>query len=185
MSDQTNHNARIFPVKTRFHQMAQRPGGVPREAAIERAEQHIEDLKPDFADWLDRELDELARSIRRLADDPASEAVLDDINQRCDQLRGVGGTMGFELVTFIASNFCDVLEAIKAGAPCDPSVIDCHMDALLLAKTPPYRNVRPDQVPEMTSGLRRVAELTKALAERDGDTAASAHDGQGPKAETH
>ena len=39
--------------------------------------------------------------------------------------------MGFELVTFIANNFCDILDAIKAGAPYDKNMIDCHIDALL------------------------------------------------------
>jgi hypothetical protein len=43
-------------------------------------------------------------------------------------------------------------------------MIDCHMDALLLARTEQYRHLTPDQVPEMASGLRRVVELAKASA---------------------
>jgi hypothetical protein len=79
-------------------------------------------------------------------------------------LRDVGGTMGYELVSFIASNFCHILDAIKAGAAYDKDMIDCHMDALLLARTEQYRHLTPDQVPEMASGLRRVVELAKASA---------------------
>jgi hypothetical protein len=38
-------------------------------------------------------------------------------------------------------------------------MVDCHIDALLLARTKPYRNLRPDQVPEMSNGLLRVVAL--------------------------
>lgn len=169
MSDQrSSRNARILVVNTRFQQMARRPGGVTRERAIERAQHQIDDLKPAFADWLEHELHSLAASVEQLAADPRDEKALNHAHQACSQLRDVGATMGFELVTFIASNFCEILEAINTSAAYDQTIIDCHMDALLLAKTEPYRSLRPDQLPEMTSGLRRVVELaTAASRERE------------------
>jgi hypothetical protein len=33
----------------------------------------------------------------------------------------------------------------------------------MLAKTEPYRDVKPDQVPEMTRGLRRVGEIVSIV----------------------
>jgi hypothetical protein len=106
--------------------------------------------------------------VRRLASNPTDTAILDRTQEACCQLRDVGATMGFELVTFVANNFCDILDAIKAGAPYDKNMIDCHMDALALARTEHYRNLRPEQVPEMTSGLRRVVEMANASSARDG-----------------
>lgn len=162
MADQPDQDATIFPVDTRFQQLARRPGGVSRERALEDAQRQIDDMKSDFVDWLDRELKDLAASARQVAADPGDAAALDHTYRACCQLRDVGGTMGFELVTFVANNFCDILDAIKAGAPYDRTMIDCHMDALLLARTDPYRHLSPDQVPEMASGLRRVVELVSA-----------------------
>jgi len=81
----------------------------------------------------------------------------------CAHLRDVGATMDFELVTFVANNLCEILDAMKAGAVYDKDAIDCHMDALLLARTEPYRHLRPEQVPEMSSGLRRVGELVSIV----------------------
>jgi hypothetical protein len=166
MAQQSDRDPNIFSVDTRFQQLARRPGGVTRERAIEIAERHIEELKPDFGDWLDRELQDLSASIRQLAANPGNAASLERAQQTCCQLRDVGGTMGYELVTFVANNFCHVLDAM-AGATYDEDMIDCHMDALLLARTDQYRHLTPDQVPEMTSGLRRVVELANARA-RDG-----------------
>jgi len=162
MAQQSDRDPNIFTVESRFQQLARRPGGVTRERAIESAERHIEELKTDFGDWLDHELQDLAGSIRQLAANPGNAAILDRAEQACSQLRDVGATMGYDLLTFIASNFCHILDAMKAGAAYDKDIIDCHMDALLLARTDQYRHLTPDQVPEMASGLRRVVELASA-----------------------
>jgi hypothetical protein len=167
MADSTKGDAAIFPVDTRFQQMARRPGGVPRERALDGAQRHIDELKPEFNNWLSRELEELAVSIQQVVINPSDAAVLERAHQVCSQLRDVGGTMSYELVTFVADNLCDILDAIKAGATCDKNMIDCHMDALALAKTDAYRNLRPEQVPELTSGLRRMVELAIASSARE------------------
>jgi len=166
MAQQSGRDPNIFTVDTRFQQLARRPGGVTRERAIEVAARHIEELKPDFGAWLDRELQDLSASIQQLSANPGNAASLERAQQTCCQLRDVGATMGYELVTLVANNFCHVLDAM-AGAAYDKDIIDCHMDALLLARTEQYRHLTPDQVPEMTSGLRRVVELANARA-RDG-----------------
>lgn len=162
MAEEKNRAPNIFLVDTRFQQLARRPGGVSRERALDNAQRQIDEMKADFVYWLDRELQDLTAAIRHVAANPSNKAALERANQACCQLRDVGGTMGFELVTFVANNFCDILDAIKAGAPYDQDIIDCHMDALSLARTDPYRSMRPDQVPEMTRGLRRVVELASA-----------------------
>lgn len=158
MTGKTPPNVRIFAVKTRFQELAQRPGGVPREIAIQQAETQIDGFKPEFVDWVDRELQELAQTFRRLKDIQPDKAQTDELDRRCRQLRDTGTTMGLALVTFISDNLCKVLDAVKSGAPYDAEVIDCHIDALFLAKQDGYRNIRPEQVPEMTSGLHRMLE---------------------------
>jgi hypothetical protein len=166
MANPTKGDAAIFPVDTRFQQLARRPGGVPRERALDVAQGHIDELKPDFNNWLSREMKQLAGSIREVGDNPGDEAVLDHAHQSCRQLRDVGGTMGYDLVTFVADNLCEILDAIKAGAGYDQNMVDCHLDALALARTDTYRRLRPEQVPEMTNGLRRMVDLAMASARR-------------------
>jgi hypothetical protein len=39
---------------------------------------------------------------------------------------------GFELVTFVTNNLCEILEAIIAGTPARDEMITCHIDALNL-----------------------------------------------------
>src|SRR5262245_57102118 len=167
MADQPSRDPNVFPVDTRFQQLARRPGGVVRESAIDSAQRQIDDMKTGFVDWLDRELKELSVATRLVTTNPGDASALERAHEASCQLRDVGATMGYELVTFVANNFCGILDAIRAGAPYDQDMIDCHMDALLLARTEPYRNLRPEQLPEMSRGLRRVVELANASAARE------------------
>jgi hypothetical protein len=158
MTEKKPANVRIFSVKTRFQQMAQRPGGVPREVAIHQAETQVAGYQTEFVDWVENELHDLAEAFRRVQGGTANAEQVEEIHRRCRQLHDTGTTMGLALITFIADNLCKVLDTIKAGAPYDGEVIDCHIDAMFLAKKPPYRNLRPEQVPEMTNGLHRMLE---------------------------
>ena len=162
----TKPEARIFLVDTRFQQMARRPGGVPRAEALERAQATLDELKQDFPDWLDHQLQDLGVALRKLESAPIDVACLDKAYQSCCQLRDVGTTMGFELITLISSNLCDVLNAVRAGTPCDAQTIECHIDALVLTSKPPYCGLRPDQLPEMTSGLRQIVERRGAVSSK-------------------
>jgi len=158
MAELPDSEARIFSPKTRFQTMARRPGGVPRGQAVEDAQGKIEEVKLGFEDWLDVELKELIGAVERgKAGEPVA-AWIDAAQFQSNQLRDVGTTIGFELLTFIANTLCIILDSIKAGAECNMDSITCHIDALQLIRGKQFRNLRPEQVPELSRGLHRVAE---------------------------
>ena len=159
MRETSSSEVRIFFADTRFERMARRPGGVPREKALAQADKVVDELRLDFGDWLDRELQELSMALSKAESDPNDNVALEDAYRNCAQLQGVCTAMGYGLVTFVAENLCKIISTVISGAPYDKEMIDCHADALLLAKSDQYRALRPDQVPEMASGLRRVVEL--------------------------
>ena len=150
---------RIFFPNTRFEQMARRPGGVPREQAVAQAQAKINELKSDFSDWLEKELQDLAETISIFESDLSDESSLERAYRNALQLEAVCAPMGYELVTFVAGNLCTIFAAFKNGSPYDKGIVDCHINAFLLAKADQYRNLAPEDVPEMTNGLRQVVEL--------------------------
>lgn len=162
MSENTKYEARIFDVDSSFQKMARRPGGVPREQAIRNAQAQIEQIKPGFDDWLDRELQELAAIVRRNRSGKPDTLWIERASFHSCQLRDVGTTMGYELLSFIANALCNILDAVSDGAKCNIDLIVCHVDALFLARQEQYRNLRPDQLPELSAGLRKVVELARA-----------------------
>ncbi|HVZ53548.1 MAG TPA: hypothetical protein VG986_16400 [Pseudolabrys sp.] len=157
MAEDGTYEARVFAVETRFQRMARRPGGVPREQAIEQAWAQVEENKPGFDDWVNKELQSLTDVVASARPGANKEwAEMAVVHSR--RLRDVGTTMGFELLTFVADSLCDVLDAIAAGAEYSMETIACHVDALFLARQRAFRGVKPDQVPELTSGLRRIVD---------------------------
>ena len=160
--------AREFPVETDFHKKARRPGGITRNQAVGDAEAQIETLKIEFNDWLKDGLERLQSAIQLAETYPDNAMLVEDAFRSSCELRDIGTTMGYELVTFVANRLCEVLNAIRNGADYDKVLICCHLDALQLAQQDSYRNVSPDQVPDLCDGLRRAAEHSTSLAGRIG-----------------
>jgi hypothetical protein len=158
MTDNPSNEARIFSPKTRFQAMARRPGGVRRNQAVENAQNKIEEAKLGFDEWLDGELNELSGWVERAKSGEPVDNWIDAAQFHANQLRDVGTTVGFELLTFIANTLCTILDGIKAGAECNMESLTCHVDSLLLIRQKQYRHLRPDQVPELSRGLHQVAE---------------------------
>ena len=159
MVKENTPEARLFFVDTRFQKMARRPGGVPRDRAIEQAQKYIDkETKETFDEWLERELEALKGAISELQSGSADPDKLDEACSHCRQLRDVGTTCHFELLTFIADSLCEVLDATKAGAPFDADSVACHVDALMVVKKKSYRGLKPEQLPELTDGLRKVVQ---------------------------
>lgn len=147
----------VFSVETHFQKMARRPGGVPREKVIESAQAQLDALSPDFDNWLDEKLLELNGTIDEMKDPGSARSNwIDDAHRQCRTLGDVGATMGFDLVSFIANNLCEILEADGLSAEQRRDAIECNVQALLLARREPYRRLRPSDVPELTEGLRRI-----------------------------
>ena len=149
---------RIFSFITRFQQLARRAGGIPRDKALEAAQANIDEIKPGFEDWLTEELEKLTKLVNKARAGEAPSDWVEKANGHCRQLRDVGTTMDFELLTYIADSLCEILDAITAGAECNMESITCHIDSLLLARQRGYRGMKPEQVPELTRGLRRIAD---------------------------
>jgi hypothetical protein len=158
MSSDTKREARTFFVDTRFQRMARRPGGVPRAQALENAQARIEEHKPEVEAWLDRELQALVDVVRSAQAGTAEPQWTEAVELHSRQLRDIGATIGFELLTFVAGNLCDIVEGTKADDQRNMESIACHVDALLLARQRQYRNMRLEQLPDLIKGLCLVAE---------------------------
>jgi hypothetical protein len=161
--------ATVFYPENRFDKMARRPGGVPREQALAQAQAQVDEIAPGFTPWLEQEMEALCAAVAELAKNPANKAQREKAIRCSEQMRDTGSTLNFELVTFVAKNLCDILEAVAAGAQYDREIVDCHIDALRLAKHDRYRGLRPDQVPELVNGLLRVGEKASLVPNQKND----------------
>ena len=163
MADNPTNDPNTFLVESHFQKMARRAGGIPRRNALENAQIAIDKIKMTFGDWLDGEIEALSAAIKKGKSAPSGDiAWAETALLHSRQMRDVGTTMGFELVTFIATNLCEIFESVVTGGTPRNELIACHMDAMLLAKQEQYRHLSPDQLPELSIGLRRILDVSNS-----------------------
>jgi hypothetical protein len=163
MAEKPDNEARVFSPKTRFQTLARRPGGVSRDRALDNAQNKVEEAKLGFDEWLDAEMTELIGAVERARSGAPVDDWIDSAQFHTNQLRDVGTTVGFELLTFISNTLSTLLDGIKAGAEFNMESVTCHIDSLLLIRQKQFRHLRPDQVPELSRGLHRIAESVSII----------------------
>jgi hypothetical protein len=149
-------SARFLEIETRFAKMARREGGVPKREAVVRAQAEIDKIKPGFYKWLDSEIREFADLINHAPSAKAESEWIERATFRSREVHDSATTFGFELIAFIAGSLCELLDAMATGSAYDIEAVSCHVDALVLARKKSYRDLKPEQVPDLTKGLRRV-----------------------------
>ena len=171
MNKPDDYEAREFHVETKFQQYAKRPGGIARDQAILNAQTTVASLKPSFETFIDDEMSKLTKSVPSEGADLKDRAWMDAADLHCQRLADVAATVGYEFVSYVANNLCLMFEAIKQGAEYRRDVMVCHLDALTLGRRDRFRRMKPEDVPELTEGLRRVLESPKTKARQTGATA--------------
>ena len=163
----TTQDASIFFPDTRFERMARRSGGLTREEAVKGAQKQIDGLQSDFEPWLAKQLKALRAALDGVKDGTQFTSSMADGQRICSEVQDVGATMGYSLVTFVANALYEILETVKNGAPCDKDMVGCHVDALFFVVREPYRNMSPNDVPELTAGLKRLADIASISPAKD------------------
>jgi hypothetical protein len=157
MSKKSDNKVREFYIESNFEKLARRPGGIPRDDALRYANSNVDAFKPDFPVWLDEQLNEFFALI---PDQGSIEFKrlewIDAVDIYIQHLADVAAPMDYQFVSFVASNLCMIFEAIKRGAEHNSEIIICHINALRLARQQQYRGMRPEDLPELSEGLRRV-----------------------------
>lgn len=106
-------------------------GGIDA-AAVARAEEALKSLSAQFGQWLN---DELAKLDSARADIRAvgyTEQTAEALYMRAHDLKGLGTTYEYPLVTRMAASLCKLIEApVRMRAPL--FLIDAHIDAIKAA----------------------------------------------------
>jgi hypothetical protein len=159
---------RIFDVDNAFGRKAGEPGGPPRQAAIDRAQRELMLMRPRLTEYMMGECRRLEAALSAARDGDADYASLvREAYAASQNVRDVAASIGFPLLGFIATNLCTVIEtADEARMDYPAAVIDCHFDALRLARSDSYEAKQLAEVPELSGGLLQTVQLVKAMAAR-------------------
>lgn len=110
-------------------------------AAIARAEAALEEMKHEFADWLGEEVNKLEAALRRAASEGLEGAAGDELFTVAHDLRGLGTTYDFPIVTRMAGSLSRLVETGEKRALVPMQLVEAHVGAIRAALR---QNIRTD-----------------------------------------
>jgi hypothetical protein len=152
----------------RLNRQARPAAKSARNSAIKRAEAELALLTPRIVDHIKHESLRLeAALLAARVHDSNYRSCVSEAYDAGQHLRDVADTIGYRLVGFIATNLCTIIEtADDAGMDYPAAVLGCHLDALQLVQTAPYRDRQVADLPELSTALLQAVQYTKTLAAR-------------------
>ena len=104
--------------------------GSPDDKSVARAEAALEDLSVHFNEWLISEIARLEDQHKRLRAEGITPETLEALYFSVHDLKGLGSTYGFPLVTRLAGSMCKILEEEQKRLKVPQSLIDAHIHAI-------------------------------------------------------
>lgn len=105
------------------------------DAALARAEAALKEMSGSFQGWLEEEVAKVQAARAAAAQAGWTHEALAALLSAAHDVKGLGGTYEYPLVTQIAASLCRLIETDngKAAAARDPSLTEAHVDALRAA----------------------------------------------------
>ena len=100
------------------------------EEAIARAEQALENLKTEFADWITEDIEKLVAARKSVTDHNASEESVEHLKLTAHDLKGLGQTYDFPLVARLAASLYDLLENLPIEVELPEKLVDAHVEGI-------------------------------------------------------
>jgi len=134
------------------------PGAVDLEA-LAKAEEVIANLADDYLDWVREDLERLETAYEQLknADGDAADA-LENVFQIAHDMKGQGGSFGYDLMTAIGDQLCRLVEKMDTAGPRELKMIRVHIDAMRVTITKELKGDGGNEGRQLLMGLTLVGD---------------------------
>ena len=137
-------------------------GGLPKldRKLIGRAERAVESLKDDFDNWLNDEILELQTISAQYRDNPSDKNLGDALFICAHDLRGLGGTYSYPVITRLATSLSKLTEHAEIRAKVPYSLIEAHINAIRAAVA---QNIKTDDAGVAASLSEELEQQTRRI----------------------
>ncbi len=104
-------------------------GGIDA-AAIAKAEEALKAMSSQFAGWLQDEIDKLDAIRTDIKNEGWNAKTAEALYFRAHDLKGLGGTYQYPLVTRLAASLCRMIDNPTTRLSAPLSLVDAHIDAI-------------------------------------------------------
>ncbi len=131
-------------------------------SAIAKAEAALASLSANFGTWLQDEIDKLEAARQAVRVEGSTSNAMETLYTRAHDLKGLGATYGFPLVTRIGGLLCRLIEDRAKRTSVPMNLVDAHIDAI---KAAVRDNIKGEDNPV---GRMLVQELERQVREHGG-----------------
>ena len=132
MSEQNSGQIIQVPNTLRMKVGASRLGALD-PAAIAKAEAALKSLSGNFEQWLQDEIAKLEAARQAIRAEGMTAETVEGLYLRTHDLKGLGTTYGFPLVTRIAASLCVLTDDADKRTRVPMPLVDAHIDAIKAA----------------------------------------------------
>ena len=102
-------------------------------AAIAKAEAALKSLSGNFTQWLADEIAKLDAARQQVRSAGTSAETMENLYLRAHDLKGLGTTYGYQLITRIAGSLCRLIDDKEKRVHAPLDLVDAHIDAIKAA----------------------------------------------------
>jgi hypothetical protein len=102
-------------------------------AAIAKAEAALKSLSGNFAQWLQDEIAKLEAARQTVRAEGMTPNTMESLYLRAHDLKGLGTTYGYPLITRIAASLCVLTDDAEKRTRASMALVDAHIDAIRAA----------------------------------------------------
>jgi len=102
-------------------------------AAIAKAEAALKSLASNFTQWLADEITKLEAARQQVKTVGVSMETMENLYLRAHDLKGLGTTYGYQLITRIAASLCRLIDEKDKRLSASMALVDAHIDAIKAA----------------------------------------------------
>lgn len=100
---------------------------------IAKAEAAVDALRDSYKDQFRKDVDQMFSVWAKLDDGADRRQVMDEIYAIAHNVKGQGGSFGYDFVTALGSSLCRFLRATSTSSDDDLKIVHAHLDALARA----------------------------------------------------
>ena len=131
MSD--NNSGQMIPAPNTLRLKVGGRLGAIDPAAIAKAEAALKSLSGNFAEWLADEVAKLEAARQRIRTEGLTPEAGENLYLRAHDLKGLGATYEYPLVTRIAGSLCKLIDDPGKRTEAPLFLVDAHIDAIKAA----------------------------------------------------
>ena len=134
------------------------PGAVDIET-LERAESVIANMTDSYIEWVQEDLQKIELAYKAMVDssEPSKE-LAEAVFQISHDIKGQGGSFGYDLMTVIGNELCRLIEKNEHFGPPEIEAIKVHIDAMKLVIQNKMRGDGGPNGHALVAGIRQVGD---------------------------